>query len=137
MPHWQMPKRKRRVAFPCRKQEFFRTSKIATKSAKVDYLECLFQSRCPGPAALQLACGCFGLGSPGRLSVRTHRLEKQAGTLKENSCLEKEDSDEVEEACSLTPLALISGPFQVDQLTYLFQSLFPPPLFGTHLDAQD
>lgn len=124
----QVPERKRRVSFPCRKQVFLGQTKC-NEVSKVSCLECLFQSRCPGPLAPRTGLRWFGPSAPqGAVGAHTGWKNK-AGTLKKRVFWKGRLGWGVEETCCFTPAALIAAHSRwIIPCAYFNPPLLPPPL---------
>lgn len=128
----QVPKGKRRVSFPCRKQVFFRANELQ-RSQQSLVSGVSFPKQVSRPPAPALACGWFGLGSPGCRRC-AHRLEKQAGTLKKRVFGKGRLGCGVEETCWLTLAALIAAHSRWISPCIYFRLTFPP-LFWVECDT--
>lgn len=135
----QVPKGKRRVSFPCRKQVFFRTDELQP-SQQTLVSGVSFPKQVSRPPFAPLAGLCwFGLGSPGCRRC-AQRLEKQAGTLKKARVWKRKTRVRCRGNVLVNTGCSYLGPFQVDHPVYLFQNRTHTTSFGpsaTHLVAQD
>lgn len=138
----QVPKGKRRVSFPCRKQVFFTTNELQ-RSQQTLLSGVSFPKQVSRPPLLpslslsltlsnSVACsGWFGLGSPGcrRCAHMEQKKNTGPGTLKEKRVFGKGRLGwGVEETCRLTLAALIAAHSRWINAWIYFKLTFTPLL---------
>lgn len=136
----QVPKGKRRVSFPCRKQVFFRTNELQRSQQTFTVWSVFSKAGVPAPLFTP-STGLWLIWPrlPWVPSVRT-QAGKTGRDIKETRVWKRKTRMRCRGNVSVNTGCSYRGPFQVDQRVYLFQTHFPPSFFGssaTHLDAQD